>query len=278
MNLVARVFDLEITDEEVLSESENLIGRDSFLAQTQALNRLIDRYLLLHQAMNMGLTASEDEFDSALMETLEELETAPLDEEQTRQMEQRIQRRVIIRKYVQQLCDRDILIADDKLLAFYEDQREVFFVPEAVRASHILILATEPDAENKARALRSSLSNIEDFKAVCGTHSQCPSGVRCGDLGWFPRGRMVKEIEDIAFSLEIGEISDVFMSQYGYHVLLVTDKKVQQPVPFEDIKESLKARLIRLEKEFFLTRHVNDLRKNSKDSIIILDKDYIISN
>ncbi|MCB5247463.1 MAG: peptidylprolyl isomerase [Candidatus Cloacimonetes bacterium] len=271
MHLVAKVFDLEISEDEVLNESKKLIGQESSMALAHALNRVIDRYLLLHQALQAGFGVTEDEFDSALLETLEDIEEAPQDDEQTRLMENRIRQRIVIRKYVEQVISHDYLIADEQLLAFYQDQEEVFFAPEAVRASHILFRLDEPEAESKARALRARIHTADDFINVCPNHSQCPSGARCGDLGWFPRGRMIKEIEDTAFALEPGQISEVFKTRYGYHILLVTDRKTRQRVPFEEIKDSLKARLIQLEKEFFLVRHVTDLRRDNQKQIQIFD-------
>ncbi len=271
MHLVAKVFDLNITEDEVLTESEKLIGQDSALAMAQALNRVIDRYLLLHQARVAGISATEDEFDSALLETLEDIDDAPQDEEQTQDLEQRIRQRIVIRKYVNQIVAPNILIADEQLLAFYEDQPEAFLTPEAVRASHILFRLDQPEADHKAREIRAQIHTPEDFTLVCPNHSQCPSGARRGDLGWFPRGRMIKEIEDVAFALEPGQISDVFKTKYGYHILLVTDRRSRQRVPFDEIKDSLKVRLVQLEREFVLIRHMNDLRHDHQDQIQILD-------
>ncbi len=274
MHLVATVFGLGITREEVLGESSKLIGQDSSVAQITALNRLIDRRLLLHQALASGLTVTEEEFDNALLETLEDLDTPPQDDMQTHQMERNIRNRILIRKYVRQVCQLKVNIGDDQLQAFYDDQREVFSAPDAVRASHILIRRDTPDAEAKARELRASIHSPEDFHNVCGEHSQCPSGVRCGDLGWFYKGQLVPEIDEVAFRLHPGEISPVFSSRHGFHILMVTEVRQPQQVRFEDIKDSLKARLVQLEKEYFLIRHVNELRKSFQDQILILDKNY----
>lgn len=275
MHLVAKVFDWDITEEEIASESAHLVGQDSDLAQVHALNRLIDRFLLLHQAQSKGINASDEEYDSALLETLEDIEAVPSNDEETRELEERIRRRIIIRKYVQQICALDVPIGDEQLLAFYEEQKEVFFAPEAVRAAHILIRADQPEAEKLARELRDRIKTEEDFQNICGAHSQCPTGVRCGDLGWFPRGRMIKELEDAAFGLEVGEISDIIHSRYGFHILMVTDKKVQRTVAFEEIRDSLKSRLLQLEREFYLIRHVNGLRKSYQNQIRILDSRYV---
>lgn len=271
MHLVAKVFDLDISEDEVLKESEKLTDSGGALALAQALNRVVDRCLLLHQAQQMKIEVTEDEFDSALLETLEDIDEAPRDDEQTQLMEARIRQKILLRKYVNQVIAHDILIADEQLLAFYEDQSEVFFAPEAVRASHILFRLDEPGSESRAREVRASIHTAEDFISICPNHSQCPSGARCGDLGWFPRGRMIPQIEEVAFSLQPGQISDVFKTRYGYHILLVTDRKQSQRVQFEEIKDSLKARLIQLEREYFLIRHVNDLRRDHALQIKILD-------
>lgn len=271
MHLVAMVFDLIITEDDVLKESKKLIGQDSPLALAQALNRVIDRCLLLHEAREAGIRVTEDEFDSALLEVLEEIEEAPQNEAQTLDMEERIRQRIVIRKYVKQIICQNHPIADEQLLAFYEDQPDVFLAPEAVRASHILFRHDEPEAFSKARVLRSRIHNQADFIKACPKNSQCPSGARCGDLGWFPRGRMIKEIEDAAFALEPGQISDVFKTRHGYHILLVTERKRRHQIPFEEIKDSLKTRLIQLEREYFFIRHMNDLRRNHNDQIKILD-------
>lgn len=278
MHLVAKVFGLDITDNEVLNECAKMSAEDSAETRSLALNRLIDAYLLLHQALLTGFSATEEEFDSALLETLEDIESAPRDEEQTRSLEERIRRKIITRKYVKQSCSQDIEISDEQLKAFYEDQKEVFSAPETVRASHILIRADVPDAEQKAREIRALLKTPADFMAVCSSRSDCPSGVRLGDLGYFPKGRMIKEIDAVAFSLEPHQISDVFQSRFGFHILMLTDRKASHIVPFEDIKDSLKARLIQLEREYLLVAHVNELRRNFQDQILILDPDYILSN
>jgi parvulin-like peptidyl-prolyl isomerase len=274
MHLIARVFDIDITEADVTQESGHLIGKSSDLALTHALNRLIDRCLLFHQALSCGFSASEEEYDSALLESLEEADGEPLDPDQAQRMEERIRRRIIIRKYVKSICAKDILIADDQLMAFYEDQKEVFFAPEVVRASHILIRKDAPDAEARAREIRARIKTPDDFYHFCNEHSQCPSGCRSGDLGYFPRDRMIREIDEVAFALGVNEISDVFASRHGYHILMVTDRKAKEPVPFSQIKDSLRARLIQLEREYFLIRHLNELRRQFESEILILDKDF----
>lgn len=89
-----------------------------------------------------------------------------------------------------------------------------------VRASHILV-ATEQEANN----LREEIINGKNFADAAAEFSKCPSGAAGGDLGFFGKGMMVKPFEDAAFSLEVGELSQPVQTQFGWHLIEVTDKK-----------------------------------------------------
>lgn len=100
-----------------------------------------------------------------------------------------------------------------------------------IRASHILIATAKLDEKGKANAkarieeLLRKIRSGASFEELARKHSDCPSKVNGGDLGYFKRGKMVKEFEDTAFALEIGEISDVVETIFGYHIIKVTDRK-----------------------------------------------------
>ena len=89
-----------------------------------------------------------------------------------------------------------------------------------VKASHILV-----KTENEALNLRNEISEGKDFARIAKEFSLCPSGQNGGDLGYFGRGEMVKEFEDAAFSMEVGDVSNPVKTQFGYHLIKLTDKK-----------------------------------------------------
>jgi peptidyl-prolyl cis-trans isomerase C len=70
-----------------------------------------------------------------------------------------------------------------------------------------------------AQSLLERLQGGSDFTKEAKEHSKCPSGQNGGDLGSFGRGKMVKEFDAVAFDLEVGELSDLVKTQFGYHVL-----------------------------------------------------------
>ncbi len=89
-----------------------------------------------------------------------------------------------------------------------------------VRASHILV-----KTEEEALKLKKEIENGKSFAQTAKEVSLCPSGQNGGDLGYFTKGQMVKPFEDAVFSMETGEISNPVQTQFGYHLIQLTDKK-----------------------------------------------------
>jgi peptidyl-prolyl cis-trans isomerase C len=93
-------------------------------------------------------------------------------------------------------------------------------VVNEVRASHILV-----KTESEALSLLNQIKSGSDFKEIAKAYSECPSKRAGGDLGYFKRGMMVKEFEDAAFNMNRGQVSEPVKTQFGYHIIMVTDTK-----------------------------------------------------
>lgn len=89
-----------------------------------------------------------------------------------------------------------------------------------IRASHILV-----KSEEKAKEILEELNNGADFAELARKQSICPSSKKGGDLGYFTRGKMVKPFENAAFSLKKGEIGGPVKTEFGYHIIKVTDQR-----------------------------------------------------
>jgi peptidyl-prolyl cis-trans isomerase C len=100
---------------------------------------------------------------------------------------------------------------------------------DQVRASHILLMyagsarssatRSKEEAASEIAALKARIDGGEDFAAIAKDVSDCPSGQQGGDLGSFGRGQMVPEFEDAAFSMDVGETSDIVETDFGYHLI-----------------------------------------------------------
>lgn len=89
-----------------------------------------------------------------------------------------------------------------------------------VRASHLLV-----ETEEECKALRERIEAGESFAEIAGEVSKCPSGRQGGDLGFFGRGVMVPEFDQAAFVLPVNELSEPIKTQFGWHLLVVTEQK-----------------------------------------------------
>lgn len=90
-----------------------------------------------------------------------------------------------------------------------------------VRAAHILVPTEKEAAELKAKIVKGEIK----FEDAAAQFSQCPSGARGGDLGYFGRGMMVKEFEIPSFNEPVGTVTDPIQTQFGWHLIYVIDKK-----------------------------------------------------
>lgn len=91
---------------------------------------------------------------------------------------------------------------------------------QSVRASHILVNTNE-----EAVSIKSKIDKGENFEAMAQKYSKCPSGKNGGDLGYFGRGEMVPSFETAAFELPVGKVSNPVKTQFGWHLIKVTDKE-----------------------------------------------------
>jgi parvulin-like peptidyl-prolyl isomerase len=280
MDIVAQVFDWKITKTELEFEENKLrnkfIEADSAEIRAFAITQLIDRFLLMQEAINNGIKLDDEEFEDALFMLLDDIETPEASvlvnrSDRGEQIERMLKSDLIIQKYLNSIEANSKEYSDEKLHQFYLDRIEFFCKETEVRASHILIKGNDDEALKRINKIRDCIFTPEDFASVSLINSECPSGVNCGDLGFFPKGRMDSEIDKVAFSLGVNEISPPFKTKHGYHILMVTDKKEKQAIPFEQIKDCLKESLKEIEEEITVARILNDAREKSKNSITIFD-------
>lgn len=142
-------------------------------------------------------------------------------------------------------------VTDDEIKKYYTDNPDKFKSDEQRRASHILISfggktdeASKAEAKKKAEQVLAEVKKSpEKFAELAKKYSQDPSGEKGGDLGLFGRGMMVKPFEEAAFSLAPGKVSDLVESEFGYHIIKVTEIKGQTE-SFDDLKPKIQAEMM----------------------------------
>ncbi len=162
-------------------------------------------------------------------------------------------------------------ISDEEIKKYYEDNKKEFY-EDKVRASHILIStvdennkplpeAKKAEAKKKAEDILKKAKSGEEFSALAKEYSDDKgSGANGGDLDFFEKGAMVPEFEAAAWKLKVGEISELVETQFGYHIIKVTDKK-QKQLTFDEVKDTIKDKLLG-------NKYTETIKKLTKDAKI----------
>jgi len=160
---------------------------------------------------------------------------------------------------------------EEEAKKFYDDNQARFSTPEQVRASHILIKADKNDEEAKAAAKKKITDLLkraragEDFAELARQYSEDPGSKARGGEYTFPRKRMVKPFEDAAFSLEVGQISDIVETTYGYHIIKLLEKIPAETTSYADAREDIIKNLANQKKgRFWMTKLQPRLKAEAK--------------
>jgi peptidyl-prolyl cis-trans isomerase C len=182
-----------------------------------------------------------------------------------------IRRNVIIENYIEQEIVPKQQVTDAEVKAFYEKNPETFTQPEQVRASHILIIidakatdAEKKKAKEKVEALLKQVKAGGDFAKLAQENSGCPSSKQGGDLGYFSKGQMAKPFEEAAWVLKPGEVSGVVETQFGYHIIKLSEKKAASKIPFDEVKAKIADNLKRKKVGEAINATLEDAKKKAK--------------
>jgi peptidyl-prolyl cis-trans isomerase C len=190
------------------------IPEDSKLQLTKrnVLDQIISEKLLIQEAKNRGLEQDKDVLEQ-IKNTTEQI-------------------------LVQSLIEKEIIgkvkVNDQEALTYYEENKDNFITKEQVYLYNILV-----ETEEVAKDILEKLKAGGDFIEIAKEKSTGPSAAQGGDLGYVSKGDLIPEIENVVFALEIGNISDIIKSEYGFHILKVTDKKPEVLKTFEEVKEEI---------------------------------------
>ena len=182
-----------------------------------------------------------------------------------------IERQLMVKKLVEASLSGKTEPTEKEITDFYDKNKERFNMPETVKARHILIAvdqdadaSTMADGKAVADSVRDDLVHGADFAKMAAVNSDCPSHVRGGDLGEFPRGQMVKAFDEAAFSQKVDDIGPVIQTQFGYHIIQVTAHNQPRVVGIEEAKPTIASYLKRRTEQDGLQTLVEKLRQDAK--------------
>lgn len=229
------------------------------------LDRMIDDELMVQAAAEANLEVTPDEVDKAIAEVKKQnkLTDTQFDQALTSQGLTMAQYRKDVRRQILQLRAMNVLIrprvsvSDEDVREHYNKMASRSSAVTEVRLAHILLLLPErPEAGDMDAARRRAGELVErarageDFGELAGsTSDDAGSKAQGGDLGWFKRGELPTEWEEIVFAMEKGDVRGPVRGEKGMHVFRVTDVKKEEIKPFEEMKEPLRQKLTNEELE-----------------------------
>ena len=151
-------------------------------------------------------------------------------------------KKIVIAKFVKMEVDDKIKVQEDEMKAFYNEHKDEFKMPEMWRASHILVAS-----EGEAKDVVAELSKGVPFEDIARAKSIDATSSRGGDVGYFRKGQVVPEFENTCMGLSVGQTSAIVHTQFGYHIIKLTDKKAEALEPYESAKPKIE-NVIRVKK------------------------------
>lgn len=239
--VLAKVGEIEITQSDVntLHKSvgpEKMLHYSSAEGQKQLLEELISQELLLQDAKNKKLHETKDFIDEV----------------------EKIKENVLKQLALRELLKK-VTISDEFVKDYYEENIESFKKAESWKAAHILV-----DTKEEADKIYQEIQEGKNFADAANEYSKCPSRENGGDLGFFTAGQMVKEFEDSVKEMKIGEIKNSVATQFGFHLINLTDKKDSNLPAFDEVKDELKNQLLLIHQEKTYIETAEELKKSIK--------------
>ena len=250
--------------------SDDLVNK----MRQQVLDDLITTELVYQEAKRRKVEGFEDrvknELDSLKVQTADNHDLDLI------QVEKNIRRKLAIDEYLVENDLKDPEVPESEVRDFYNKGKQGFMRKESVRTRHILVsLPEDATAEEKTAArkkiekARSLVVSGEPFDEIAKEYSDCNSASGGGELGYQERGYMPPSYDEVAFSLKVGERSDVIESEFGFHILEVLDHKSAGITPYEEMKDFISKYLNNQYARKKLLAHVNNLKQKAKIEIYL---------
>ncbi len=259
VQIIAQVNEHKITHNELYQRLLRINGQ-------QVLNQMINELLIEDEAKKQKIDVSEKE----LSEKFDEIKNQFVDEENFNNWlnsqginleEFKNQLRLTLLQDKLIVKAKNIKVTDKEINDFFEQNRDKLGTPEQIRCRHILVKTKE-----QADDLLVALSAGADFSVMAKAKSEDPASKdRGGDIGFFTKGMLLPEFEEVAFKLKVGEISQPVQTKLGFHIIKLEEKKPAQPAKLDkDMKKRIKNILLQNKISSELSGYLQELRQKAK--------------
>ena len=250
----------------------------------EAMDQMIEQELVRQAARKKGIEVSAEEVDAAVAELRKvfktpasfasRLQTEGFTEETYRK---HMEGMIAAKRYLDDIRAGAGKVSDQELEQYYRDNKQRLTFPEQVRVRQILLVWKPRGTRNDRQATREAMAPIleqaragEDFAELARKHSEDPeTAPRGGDLGFFHRGERVPALEQAAFALKPGEISDMVETPFGVHILLLEERRDAYLLPLDQVRDQLRGHVQDEKAEQAVQGEIARLRDAAEIKILI---------
>jgi peptidyl-prolyl cis-trans isomerase C len=271
-HIIAQVNEEQIPVEELDREFKELIlepgrevkGTDLGNLKQAYLDQVIERKILVQEARRLGIKISQEELNQAISEIKMDYPGEEFGEKlglkgmTLEEWKNRLEEKLLAEKIIRGAFTPPEKIDEREALQYYEDHRSSFQIALQVRARQIVVA----DGEEAIQILK-RLKKGENFEKLAKEKSLGPERVQGGDLGFFSQGEKPTEFDPV-FTMEVGAISEVIKSPYGYHIFKLEEKTQPRQIKFEEAKLEILQELGRKKGEENYQKWLKDLKGRAK--------------
>ena len=257
-------------DEELRRKLDAAIESRILLREAEKLDVAVDSSYVENQ-----IKAARDSFETEeeFIDTLRELGETVSDFRERKRKEIVA---ILMSRDKQDALRREIVISEEEIRQHYEEHQsdERYRSPERVRFQQILLLArrntpARQEAVAKLEDLREQSINGADFGELAKEHSQEVGAAEGGLVGWGKRGEFIEAVDDVLFSMSLGEVSPVIEDQFGARILKVIDREDEQVVPLENVRTEIETILLNEAVAERYEKYIQDLRQRHRVRVFL---------
>ncbi|MFC2149260.1 peptidylprolyl isomerase [Candidatus Auribacterota bacterium] len=253
-------------------ESDELVEK-MIRARKEVLKQLISNKLLVQAARKKGIIVNSGEIKGRIASIKERFpseeafETAlQMDRMNVDTLEESIEEQLLVRNLIQSELAHKAIISPQDVDRYYKEHVGQFREGEMINTCNILIKhkKSAEDGSDKAWELinniKKELGTGNDFEVLAKRYSEGPNAEKGGDMGFFAGGSMMKQIEDVAFSMKVGETSEIVKTGLGYHILYLKARRSPRQVPFREVSKDIERMLFQQKIEDLKAEYVEKLK------------------
>jgi peptidyl-prolyl cis-trans isomerase C len=256
---------------------------DAEKLKKSVLESLVSAELMTQEAEKKNVKVTDEEIDKQVQNITNRLggkeklaAQLKLSNLSPQDFRKKIYQQIAMHKLLAQEFAAEVKITEKEMKTYYDEHPAEFKSPEKVKMGHIQVIVGADANEEKHAAAKKKIKEAwarakkgEDFAELAKEYSEGPSSAKGGDLGWVAKSNMLPEFEKVAFSLKPGQISEIFTTKYGYHIIKVYEFKEASEISYDEAKPKIQALLKKKKLRPWIKEHIKNLVSKAKVEILL---------